>query len=52
MEKREHFMPPSLLQSQFDTLEPLGDDELGVVIDDSMSKDEVLEAALEALARP
>jgi len=29
MEHREHFMPASLLQSQQDTLEPLGDDENG-----------------------
>lgn len=28
-----HFMPPSLLDSQFATLEPLGDDENGVVVD-------------------
>jgi gluconokinase len=27
-----HFMPPALLQSQFDALEPLGADERGVVI--------------------
>lgn len=28
-----HFMPPALLASQLATLEPLGDDETGVVID-------------------
>jgi gluconokinase len=28
-----HFMPTSLLNSQFDTLEPLSEDETGVVID-------------------
>ena len=28
-----HFMPPSLLASQLATLEPLGDDEAGVVLD-------------------
>lgn len=33
MEARAHFMPPSLLQSQFDTLEPLGPDEPGAVFD-------------------
>nr|WP_043346415.1 gluconokinase [Beutenbergia cavernae] len=34
MERRtDHFMPPSLLPSQFATLEPLADDEAGVVID-------------------
>ena len=30
MRRRAHFMPLSLLESQFDTLEPLGDGELGV----------------------
>ncbi len=33
MGKREHFMPPALLQSQFDALEPLEADEEGVVVD-------------------
>jgi len=33
MSAREHFMPPSLLESQLDTLEPLADDERGVVVD-------------------
>lgn len=28
-----HFMPESLVDSQFDALEPLGDDERGVVVD-------------------
>ena len=28
-----HFMPASLLQSQLDTLEPLGPDEVGAVVD-------------------
>jgi gluconokinase len=28
-----HYMPPSLLDSQFETLEPLGDDEAGIVVD-------------------
>lgn len=28
-----HFMPPSLLDSQFATLEPLADDEPGIVVD-------------------
>jgi gluconokinase len=31
--RSDHFMPPSLLQSQYDTLEPLYDDEAGVTID-------------------
>jgi gluconokinase len=31
--RRGHFMPPSLLDSQLDTLEPLGPDEPGAIID-------------------
>ena len=45
MESREHFMPPSLLQSQFDTLEPLGADEPGAVLDVSQPLDAVVRAA-------
>jgi gluconokinase len=33
MEARSHFMPPSMLRSQLDTLEPLGDDEAGGTFD-------------------
>ncbi len=33
MNAREHFMPSSLLQSQLETLEPLGDDEDGISVD-------------------
>ena len=33
MSGREHFMPPSLLESQLDTLEPLGEDEAGMSVD-------------------
>lgn len=49
MEKRSHFMPPSLLKSQFETLELLQPDESGAEIDDSMSIDKVLAAAIKAL---
>lgn len=49
MQKREHFMPPALLQSQFDTLEMLEDDERGAVIDDSQSREEVIEDSSAAL---
>ncbi|WP_436838383.1 gluconokinase [Nocardia xishanensis] len=31
--RRDHFMPASLLDSQLDTLEPLGSDERGIVVD-------------------
>lgn len=33
MESRAHFMPPTLLESQLDTLEPLGADEQGMTVD-------------------
>lgn len=44
-----HFMPLSLLESQFATLEPLGRDEKGVTLDVSGSPQQVVHAALEAL---
>ena len=31
--REQHFMPPTLLESQLDTLEPLADDEAGMVLD-------------------
>ncbi|MGH3473432.1 MAG: gluconokinase [Aeromicrobium sp.] len=46
MEHREHFMPASLLQSQFDTLEPLGDDEQGVALDVDAPLEDVVDAAM------
>jgi gluconokinase len=45
MESRQHFMPASLLQSQFDALEPLGADEHGTVVDVSQPLDAVVRAA-------
>ena len=38
-----HFMPASLLQSQFDTLEPLDADERGVVVDVDQNIDAIVE---------
>lgn len=49
MEKREHFMPASLLQSQFDTLERLEDDERGHVLDFDAPIPEVIDAAVAAV---
>ncbi|MGJ9412557.1 gluconokinase [Aeromicrobium sp. CF4.19] len=49
MEQREHFMPPSLLQSQFDTLEPLGEDEHGVALDHDDPLPEVVVDAIAAV---
>jgi gluconokinase len=33
MSSREHFMPPTLLESQLDTLQPLQPDEAGMAVD-------------------
>ncbi|WP_448852542.1 gluconokinase [Corynebacterium sp. 335C] len=41
----EHFMPPTLLRSQFDTLEELDDDEAGRVFDVADSPDGIVAAA-------
>jgi gluconokinase len=51
MEQREHFMPASLLQSQFDTLEPLDDDERGVLLDVDAPLEDVVDAAVAAVER-
>jgi gluconokinase len=44
-----HFMPPALLASQMTTLEPLGPDEDGVVVEVSGTPDQIVTRALEAL---
>ncbi|HEY9316030.1 gluconokinase [Williamsia sp.] len=43
-----HFMPPSLLASQFETLEPLGPDEQGYEINIDQSIDKIVEAYIVA----
>jgi gluconokinase len=47
--RRHHFMPPSLLDSQFATLERPGPDELAVRVSVEPPRDKVVEAALAAL---
>lgn len=47
--RTKHFMPTSLLRSQFDTLEPLGEDEDGAVIDVTPPLEEVVEEAVNAV---
>jgi gluconokinase len=47
--RQGHYMPASLLPSQLDTLEPLADDEPGVVVAAENDPDDVLAEALEAL---
>ena len=51
MESREHFMPPSLLQSQFDVLEPLAADEHGAVFDVSQPVADVISQVIDAIGR-
>ncbi|WP_199431728.1 gluconokinase [Qaidamihabitans albus] len=48
-ERSGHFMPPSLLASQFGDLEPLGPDEDGVTVDVGDPPDEVVTRALRRL---
>lgn len=48
-ERQGHFMPPSLLQSQFETLEPLEADERGALVDVTPEPGVVVQHALEAL---
>jgi carbohydrate kinase (thermoresistant glucokinase family) len=51
MSHRSHFFPPALLASQLATLEPLADDEHGIVVDVDAPVDEVVDAAVAALRR-
>ena len=46
--RKDHFMPTSLMQSQFDTLEPLAPDEPGVVVDVAESVDAIIGTFLAA----
>ena len=48
-QRRDHFMPPSLLRSQLAALEPLDVDEDGVRVDVSGTPSEIVERALVAL---
>ncbi|WP_175410134.1 gluconokinase [Streptomyces sp. TRM64462] len=50
--RRGHFMPRALLDSQFATLQPLGDDEAGVAVDVSGTPEEIADRAVAALRRP
>jgi gluconokinase len=50
--RRDHFMPPALLASQLATLEPLAEDETGVVLDISSPPLEIVGLALDAFGMP
>lgn len=49
--RRGHFMPPTLLGSQFAALEPLGPDEAGFAVNVERLPGEVLAALLEGIER-
>jgi len=50
--RADHFMPASLLSSQLDTLEPLGDDERGVRVGESSGVDGTASEIAEAVGAP
>ena len=50
LEQRDHFMPASLLRSQFETLEELEADEGGVAIDVAVELPELARKAVEVVA--
>lgn len=49
MSTREHFMPPRLLESQLDTLEPLQPDEEGMDVDPALPVDRLVATVLARL---
>jgi gluconokinase len=49
--RRGHYMPPSLLGSQFEALEPLGPDERGIAVSVERPVEEVVAALLAGIAR-
>lgn len=49
MNEREHFMPPSLLESQLDTLEQLGAGEPGMDVDPALPVDRITALVLARL---
>ena len=49
MNAREHFMPPSLLESQLDILEPLGPDEQGMDVDPALAVDLIVAQVLDRI---
>jgi carbohydrate kinase (thermoresistant glucokinase family) len=52
MSSRQHFMPASLLRSQFETLEPLEPGESGIAVDTAASVDAIAERVEAALQPP
>ncbi|MCP3817242.1 gluconokinase [Streptomyces sp. A3M-1-3] len=51
-ERKGHFMPAALLDSQYAALQPLQDDEAGVAVDVSGTPEAITDRAVAALRRP
>jgi gluconokinase len=47
--RANHYMPLSLLDSQFRDLEPLGDDEAGLCLDIAQEPEQIVATILQAL---
>ena len=47
-----HFMPASLVDSQFADLEPLREEEAGLTVDGTLPPEQILATAIRALAAP
>jgi len=47
--RKGHFMPPELVRSQYDTLEPLQEDESGVVVSTDAPPEDVADTVLDQL---
>lgn len=46
--RKDHYMPPALLDSQLATLEPLQDDEAGIVLDIAQAPEELVRQILQS----
>jgi len=49
--RTDHFMPAALVRSQFEALEPLQPDELGMAVDAAQPPDRIVEVARAAISR-
>jgi gluconokinase len=50
--RKNHFMPPALLESQFRDLERLAPDETGMVLDIRMEPDQLVDKVMQGLGLP
>lgn len=50
--RKDHYMPPALLDSQLQALEPLQPDEAGMTLDITASPEQLASAVLQATAAP